>query len=206
METRLIFIRHAQSIWNAQNRWQGNANPPLADSGREQARMLARRLSTWKIDAIYTSDLHRAAETARILGEALGIEPVEDSIWRERALGALEGLTTEEIAERYPEAWASRINGPITGVPGSEPQESVAARAAAGSSRLLTLHPGQTVAVVSHGGMILSTLVYLLGLPPSGHGLLTVGGNTSISRVVTVDGHSRLKGLNDIAHLEMSMT
>lgn len=203
MITRLIFIRHAQSTWNAMHRWQGHADPPLAENGLEQARLLAHRLSTWDIDFIYTSDLLRAAATAGILGEPLGIQPKSDPVWRERGFGALEGLTSEEIAERYPDAWASRMVGPITGIPGAEPQVEVVARATAGSASLLSRHAGKTVVVVSHGGMILTTLVHLLGLPPSGHNLLTVGSNTSISRVAVTNGHARLEGLNDVAHLEL---
>ena len=93
--------------------------------------------------------------------------------------------------------------GPITGIPGAEVQEAVIARAKAGVAGLLDNHPGQTVAVVSHGGLILTTLVNLLGLPPSGHALLTVGGNTAISRVVVDGEHVRLMSMNDAAHLEL---
>ncbi len=203
MSTHLIFIRHAQSTWNELRRWQGHADPPLAESGREQARLLARRLSTWQIDHIYTSDLRRAAETAGIVGEPLGLTPTPSPIWRERGFGALEGLTSEEIAAQFPEAWAARMFGPITGIPGAEVQEAVIARAKAGVAGLLDNHPGQTVAVVSHGGLILTTLVNLLGLPPSGHALLTVGGNTAISRVVVDGEHVRLMSMNDAAHLEL---
>ncbi len=203
MTTQLIFIRHAQSTWNEVRRWQGHANPPLAESGRRQARLLAQRLAKWKIDCLYASDLLRAAETAEIIGAAIGLKPIHDSLWRERGFGALEGLTAEEIALQFPEAWASRMVGPISGVPGAEPQADVIARSLAGCSNLLTQHQDQTVVVVSHGGMILTTLVHLLGLPPSGHSLLVVGKNTSISRVAIENGHARLAGLNDTAHLEM---
>jgi len=202
MTTRLIFIRHAQSTWNEVRRWQGHANPPLAENGRRQATLLAQRLAKWKIDCLYTSDLARAAETAEIVGAALGITPILDPLWRERGFGALEGLTSEEIAVQFPEAWASRMVGPMTGVSGAEMQTDVVARSSVACSNLLTRHRDQTVAIVSHGGMILTTLVHLLGLPPSGHSLLTGGRNTSISRVTIEDGHTRLVGLNDVAHLE----
>lgn len=203
MTTHLIFIRHAQSTWNEARRWQGLANPPLADAGRRQAALLAHRLMNWKIDHLYTSDLARAAETAEIVGAALGLKAIPDSLWRERGFGALEGLTSEEIEARFPEVWASRMVGPISGVPGAEPQSDVIARSIAACTNLLTHHVGETVAVVSHGGMILTTLVNLLGLPPSGHSLLVVGNNTAISRVTVENGHPRLTGLNDAAHLEL---
>lgn len=202
MVTHLIFIRHAESTWNALRRWQGHADMPLSEAGREQARLLARRLSTWRIDHIVASDLLRAAETADILGEALGIRPVVDPVWRERSFGEAEGLTAEEIAARFPAIWAARVDGPMMGVPGSEAYEDVVARARDGCETLLARYGGRTVAVVSHGGMILTTLVYLLGLPTAAHSLLTVGGNTSICRVAVTDGQARLVGLNDAAHLE----
>ena len=203
MTTHFIFIRHGQSTWNQARRWQGWSDPPLAENGRHQAQLLAKRLSNWTIDCLYTSDLTRAAETATILGERLGISPVADQVWRERGFGALEGLTSEEIEERFPEAWASRMNGPITGVPGAEDQANVIARSKKGCGELLKRHPGKKVVIVSHGGIILTTLVHLLGLPPSGHALLTVGGNTSISRIAIDNGRARLTGLNDVAHLEL---
>jgi broad specificity phosphatase PhoE len=206
MTTRLIFIRHAQSTWNESGRWQGHANPPLSVTGRNQARLLARRLSAWRIDHLYASDLDRAATTAAIVGARLGLRPIIDPIWRESGIGALEGLTTEEIMTRYPEAWATRTTGPMTNIPGAEGPDAVRQRASAGVAALLERHEEETVAVVSHAGMILATLVHLLGLPPIGFARLTGGVHTAISQVVVDDGHARLIGLNDAAHLELLVT
>jgi len=203
MTTRLIFIRHAQSTWNEFGRWQGHANPPLGENGRAQAQLLARRLSTWQIDHLYCSDLDRAATTAAILGESIGLTPITDPLWRERGIGALEGLTAEEIELRFPEAWATRLTGPMTGVVGAEAPEAVLLRAETACAALLARHTDQTVAVVSHGGMILATLVHLLQLPPAGFARLTGGHHTAISQVLVDEGHARLVGLNDAAHLEL---
>jgi broad specificity phosphatase PhoE len=203
MTTHLILIRHAQSIWNEAGRWQGLADPPLSENGRAQARLLARRLVSWRIDHLYASDLERAATTATIVGEALGLRPVLDPVWRERGIGALEGLTTDEVIARFPDAWASRTKGPMNGIPGAEDAGMVVDRATMGCAALLTRHPEQTVAVVSHGGMILATLVHLLGLEPVGFALLTGGAHTGISRVEVDGDHRRLVLLNDAAHLEL---
>jgi broad specificity phosphatase PhoE len=202
MTTRLIFIRHAQSIWNEIGLWQGQANPPLSETGLAQARLLARRLKTWPIHHLYSSDLDRAATTAAIVGEALGTTPILDPVWRERGIGAMEGLTTEEIISRYPEAWATRTTGPMTGVEGAEAPDVVLERATRGCAALLERHPDETIAVVSHGGMILATLVHLLRLPPAGFARLVGGSHTAITQVFVEDGHSRLMVLNDAAHLE----
>lgn len=203
MTTRLIFIRHARSIWNDAGRWQGQANPPLGETGLAQAHLLAERLRRgWEIDHLYASDLERAATTAGIVGDALGLRPALDPVWRERGIGELEGLTNEQIAARYPEAWAALATGPMVGVPGAELTEAVLARAAAGCAGLLARHPGESVAVVSHGGMILATLVHLLELPPVAFGRLVGGYHTAISQVNFRNGWAYLDRLNDFAHLE----
>ncbi len=201
--TRLLFIRHARSIWNEAGRWQGQSDPPLSETGLAEARCLAERLRhTATIDHIYASDLERARTTATIVAEALGRPVTIDPIWRERGIGQLEGLTTDEIMRRFPDAWASRHLGPMH-APGGESPNDVLRRAMAGCEALLAHHSGQTVAIVSHGGMILTTLVHLLGFGPAGFTRLNGGNHTAISQVDIVDGHARLERLNDHAHLEL---
>src|SRR3954471_3985163 len=99
--TRLLLVRHGQSEWNAQGRWQGQADPPLTDLGRAQARAAAR--SVGSVDGIFASELQRATETAAIIAEELGLGPVLiDEGLRERDAGAWSGLTRDEIHERFP--------------------------------------------------------------------------------------------------------
>ena len=205
MTTHLLFIRHAQSIWNALGRWQGQADPPLSEGGLAEARLLAERLRrTATIHHIYTSDLQRAAATAGVVADALGLPVTLDPVWRERGIGQLEGLTTDEIVLNYPEFWASRLTGPLH-APGGESVEEVLGRATLGSNRLLERHADQTVAIFSHGGMILTTLVHLLGLGPSGFAVLIGGRHTAISAVIVEDGHARLQRLNYYAHVELAL-
>ena len=205
MTTHLLFIRHAQSTWNALGRWQGQADPPLSEGGLAEARLLAERLRrTATIHHIYASDLQRAATTAGIVANALGLPLTLDPIWRERGIGQLEGLTTDEIVLSYPEFWASRLTGPMH-APGGESVEEVLGRATLGCNRLLERHADETVAIFSHGGMILATLVHLLGLGPSGFATLVGGRHTAISEVNIEDGHVRLQRLNDYAHLELAL-
>ena len=99
--TRVLLIRHGQSEWNADGRWQGQADPPLTDLGRHQALHAARNLGT--VDAIVASDLQRASETALIIAEALGVGPVvlEPGL-RERDAGEWSGLTRAEIERDWP--------------------------------------------------------------------------------------------------------
>src|ERR671917_2105987 len=99
--TRVLLVRHGQSEWNAVGRWQGQADPPLSDVGRQQARSAARSLGA--LDAIFASDLQRATETAMIIAAELGVGPVVvDPDLRERDAGEWSGLTRAEIEERYP--------------------------------------------------------------------------------------------------------
>ncbi len=99
--TRILLVRHGESIWNADGRWQGQADPPLSDRGREQAIAASAAIGT--VDAIVTSDLERAAETGAILGRMLGVDhlAVEPRL-KERDAGPLSGLTRTEIYAIYP--------------------------------------------------------------------------------------------------------
>lgn len=94
----IIFLRHGRTIWNATGRWQGHTDVPLSDEGREQAKMAAGHLKMESIDAIFSSDLRRAYETAKIVGNIIGKDEVfVDKRLRERNLGDMEGKTTSEI-------------------------------------------------------------------------------------------------------------
>ncbi len=97
----MLLLRHGQSTWNAQQRWQGQADPPLSDLGRAQAAHAGQRLGA--VDAIVSSPLERAHATAQILAEAIGVGPVEVvPALAERDAGPWSGLTRDEIDERWP--------------------------------------------------------------------------------------------------------
>jgi probable phosphoglycerate mutase len=150
--TRVLLVRHGQSEWNADGRWQGQADPPLTDLGRAQARHAARALGT--VDAMVSSDLQRAAETAAILSGELGVGPlVLDPDLRERDAGEWSGLTRIEIEQGWPGYLDDRRRPD-----GWEPDEDLFARATAALGRIHDLvgDGGEAIAV-THGG-----LVYLL--------------------------------------------
>jgi len=96
--TTLLLVRHGETDWNAERRWQGHADVPLNERGREQARALAEQLAGESVDAIYSSDLSRARDTADILGARLDVPVVVDADLREIDVGPVEGLTAEESA------------------------------------------------------------------------------------------------------------
>jgi broad specificity phosphatase PhoE len=94
--TTLLLVRHGETDWNADGRLQGQTDRPLSDFGRRQARQLAEELDGEELEAIYSSDLARARETAEIVGERLGLSVALDPDLREKDWGTWEGLTTVE--------------------------------------------------------------------------------------------------------------
>jgi probable phosphoglycerate mutase len=148
-------VRHAESAWNALGRWQGHADPGLSARGRAQALTLARTLAGEDFGALVTSDLRRARETAAALASALGLEPEADARLRERDLGAWSGLTTPEIAGRWPAELARLREGDPDFRPhGGESIRDMRSRAHSYFAELATRCPAPRVAVVTHGGLI----------------------------------------------------
>lgn len=144
----LLVVRHAESVWNLDGRWQGHANPPLSVAGATQARDAAANLDD--VECVVSSDLDRARETAEIIAETLEAGPVTiDPGWRERDVGLWQGLTTEQIERDYPGALAAR-NYP----PGWESDESLIERVLAASHRIAARVTSGDVLVVSHAGII----------------------------------------------------
>jgi broad specificity phosphatase PhoE len=146
--TRVLLIRHGQSEWNATGRWQGQADPPLSDLGRRQAREAARAIGA--VDAVWASDLQRAAETAAIISADIGVGPVVlDPDLRERDAGEFSGLTRAEIEERFP-GYLEDHRRP----PGWEPDEHLLTRALRVVQEMARAVPGGDVLVVTHGGLV----------------------------------------------------
>jgi probable phosphoglycerate mutase len=163
--TRLLLVRHGQSTWNAAARWQGQADPPLSDLGRLQAKLAATALPDvmgGPLDAIWSSDLQRAADTARIIAAELGPIPVRlDPGLRERDAGEWSGLTREDIDARYPgyleppeKGSGFAASGRRPRPPGWEPDEALLGRAVEAFGRIAAAAPGASVLAVTHGGLI----------------------------------------------------
>jgi probable phosphoglycerate mutase len=137
--TTLLLVRHGETDWNAAGRLQGHTDRPLNESGRRQARELADRLAGDGIAAVYASDLSRARETAEIIGARLGLEVVVDPDLREKDWGSWEGLTADERA-------IVEFEGEST--------EAHRERVLRAVHRIVEAHPGERVAVVTHGGSL----------------------------------------------------
>lgn len=192
---RLLLLRHGQTDWNRDRLWQGHTDIPLNETGRDQARKLGIRMRDEGLDALYCSDLQRAAETAHIVGKAVGLAPVASKAWREIALGELEGTANrgEAVTDTV------KAGGPLA--PGAEDFAAFQARLVAGFEELGARHAGQSVAVVGHGGAHRTLIAYLLELAPRNINRLSLRNNTSVNVIEFMEGRPRLVLLNCIRHL-----
>jgi broad specificity phosphatase PhoE len=201
----LILVRHGQSTWNQEHRIQGQLDPPLSEEGRRQAALVGARLRGRKLAGFYASDLSRAFETAEVIGTRLGHGPEPMESLREVYLGEWEGLTTEEIAQRFPEAWACWVEEPDWDcVPGGEGAAHFDARVGSAIERILAQHPHGDVLIVTHGGVIQVALHRIVGRASRGLFPFKIQ-NASISVIEKRDGRMVISGVNDVGHLEPAL-
>lgn len=202
--TRLVLVRHGQTAWNLEGRAQGHADVPLDDTGRAQAVALAPQIAAMAPSALWSSDLVRARETAAVLAEATGLEVRTDPRLREFDAGERSGLTTDEFAERFPDAYAAWRDGHITGrLPGAETIDEVAARMVPALREIWDATPsGEVTVVVAHGACLRVSLLGFLGWPDDL--LATIRGLDNCGwAVVEEASHGRgvrLASYNETAH------
>jgi broad specificity phosphatase PhoE len=153
--TTILLARHGETDWNREGRFQGWADPPLNETGRAQARALARQLADVPFDAVYSSDLRRAHETAVIVAELHGIPVVADAELREIDVGSWSGLTRPEIEARFPDA--EHHDG--------ETRDEHRARVLAAVERIACAHPRERILIVSHGGSLRALRRHAVGEP-----------------------------------------
>jgi len=161
MPTTIVLVRHGETDWNRERRFQGHADMPLNDTGRQQARELADVLRGEELAAVYTSPLRRASETAEIVAEHLGLETRWLEGLREIDVGDWQGLTVDEVKARFPEGadvdWRS-------GWPNGETHEELGARVIPSLLDLERQHPESRVLGVTHAGPIRVALAVSAGL------------------------------------------
>ncbi|KAF1021542.1 MAG: putative phosphoserine phosphatase 2 [Paracidovorax wautersii] len=191
--TDLILIRHGETDWNRQLRFQGHSDVPLNSLGHEQARRLAAALADEPIVRAVSSDLVRTQQTAAPLLERLGLTLTTDPLWREQAFGDLEGLRVSDMAERHPQLWARWLeHDPDFRLPGpSESRRQFHERAvrallsyAAAHARWLAQHPQSAgpLVVFTHGGLLDMLYRTAMGLSPHGPRTAAIP-NTGINRL-----------------------
>ena len=200
--TRLVLVRHGETDWNREGRWQGHADRGLNARGRAQAEAAATRLAAEPVAALVTSDLRRARETAEVVSGALGLPAAVDPRLREVDVGEWSGLTREQVRERDPQAYHAWVQGVNAGYPGGETFAQLDHRATQAMRELCARHAGDTVVVVSHGGSIRAMVAAALGIAPSGRRLLATGPNCSLTVVESRRGGGlAVASYNDWGHL-----
>jgi probable phosphoglycerate mutase len=203
----VVLVRHGETDWNREGRWQGHADPGLNELGRRQAAAAAARLAKQHRGApVVTSDLRRAAETASTVAAALGVEPAVDPRLREVDVGSWSGLTRDQVCERDLERYRAWQQGRNRGYPDGETFAQLAARATAAMHELFERHAGGTVVAVCHGGTIRAMVGTALGIGDADRRLLATGPNGSLSVLDTRDGgRIGLLSLNDAGHLNCDL-
>ena len=160
----LYLVRHGETDWNREKRWQGHHDRPLSELGRSQASAAARRLAGEQLTRVYSSDLKRAWETAQMIAEVCGLDARADPALREVDVGNWAGLTRAEAKERFPKAYARRRAGG-TGWEGGETYEQMGGRVSAYVTRLLDgTGSSERLALVCHSGVIRVLVAHALGI------------------------------------------
>jgi broad specificity phosphatase PhoE len=212
---QLMIARHAETTWNVERRIQGWTDSALTVRGSQQARALADRLRTTRISAIYCSDLGRAKMTAECVGLWHDLEVVTMMELRESSWGEWEGLTAEQIEERYPEIWPKFVARgqdssedhadweSNTLIPGGESMKDASDRIARGLSEIRARHENSAdlVLVVGHGGSLRYMITNSLGVRPSLARRFHLD-NGSLSEIWFKRDHVPVMHLlNDISHI-----
>ncbi len=162
--TRLYLIRHGQSAGNAEGRFGGHSATPLSDLGFQQATTTAEALARERIDAIYSSDLLRAVQTAQPLADLLGLPIIQTPAFRERHVGVLEGLTFDESKELHPDDYYALVNRNINHtITKGESYRHLLRRANRELGQIIDAHRGERVAVFSHTGAICFLTLQMIG-------------------------------------------
>jgi broad specificity phosphatase PhoE len=187
--TRFVLVRHGETDWNRDNRFQGRADPELNDAGRAQALELAEQLlDDDPFAALYTSPLRRARETAQIIGDRLALEPRTSDALLEVDVGSWSGLTRGEVEARFPDGFRTWLDYD-SGWDDGETYEELARRVVQGLCDIASAHPGERVLAVTHGGPLRTLLAVAEGisLGDGRHSLPPVG-NCFVARMAIRDG------------------
>ncbi|MBE0626689.1 MAG: histidine phosphatase family protein [Burkholderiales bacterium] len=204
-DTHLIAIRHGETEWNSEGRYQGHLNSVLNREGQAQAQALGERLAAERFDLLLSSDLGRALQTASAIAMRSGHEIVVEPRLRERRMGIFQGLTPDEVRTRYPDEYARfKSRDPDYVIPEGESMRQLFERSVACFTELAQRHAGLTLATVTHGGVLAMLYRHARAMPldtPRDFPLH----NTSVNRLLHRSGTWELRSWGDIAHLEQAL-
>lgn len=198
---RVLLVRHAETDWNRERRYQGWRDIPLSPTGREQAGSAGRLLAATPLAAVWSSPLARARETAALIAAPHELPVREAEAFKEMGFGDWEGLTRDEVRERFPDTYRAWAETPHEAAwPGAETLGAVRARALAGLEALREAHQGQTVCLVSHGITSRILILEALGLGLDRLWSLQLS-STGISELEFRDDWTTLHRMNSLIHL-----
>ncbi|CVK17756.1 alpha-ribazole phosphatase [Sporomusa sphaeroides] len=200
--TKLIIVRHGQTLWNLERKYQGHSDIALTDTGLKQAQAVAERLAEEAVAAVYASDLSRAYKTAGYIAAKHNLTVHTVPELREIKFGDWEGLTYEEISVRWPGLLGKLWTTPDElQIPGGETFHQLKARAYTAIEKIVADHPDQTVAVVAHGGTIGTILCAVLDIHLN-HVWSIRQDNTAVNIIEYYDGRPTITLLNCVSHFK----
>lgn len=197
---RLYFMRHGETVWNTERRYQGMTDIELSDEGIRQAECVAERFKNIHIDKIYSSPLKRAMLTAKPIAEDKGLEIIAEDAFREIHFGEWEGMTVPDLTEKYGDSYINFIREPHNyGFPGEENIDNVIKRIKPRIDDIIENDDGN-VLIISHGGIIRLMIMYIMGLDNSWFTKMWIN-NTGISIIEIKKDRRLMLTVNDSAHL-----
>lgn len=200
--TQVIVVRHGETAWNNEKRWQGHLDSPLTPNGLSQARALACRLAGEHFSALYSSDLGRAHQTAQIIAAATGHSVNFDARLRERKLGIFQGLTSDEIRVAHAEEYdVYRARDPDHRLPEGESLRQQVERNFSCFEELAQRHLGESIVVVTHGGVLSGLLRRVLAIPLEAPRRFAFA-NSSLNVFIFQEGDWMLQTWGDVSHLD----
>lgn len=205
MTTRLCIVRHGETAWNAEHRVQGQLDVPLNAIGQAQAQAAAKVLSGERFDAVYSSDLSRARQTAAPAAKLLSMEIAVDQALRERHYGIFERLTYAEVKTRYPEDYARfEARDPEYAFRTGESLKDFSARSISVITKIVNQNRDRSILVFTHGGVLDKLYRFVTGLPlsaPRDFGIPNAG----LNRIEVTPAGWRILSWAEVAHLERAL-
>lgn len=202
---KIYLIRHGETEWNVSRKIQGHKDIPLTDTGIKQANLIADRLMSEDIDIIYSSDLKRAYDTAKIIGDKIGLEPNPRKEFREINFGIWEGLYNDKIGLEYgEEIYLWRKEPEKLKIEGGETLKEVQLRAMRELESIMNMNQDKNVLIVSHGVTIKTMILGILDMNLFYFKNLTID-NVSLTIIEFREYNKVLKVLNDTSHLKENM-
>jgi probable phosphoglycerate mutase len=205
LDTHLIAIRHGETEWNSQGRFQGHLNSALNREGLAQAEALGERLARERFDLLLSSDLGRALQTASAIAMRTGHEIVVEPRLRERRMGIFQGLTPDEAEARYPGEYARfRSHDPDFVIPEGESMRQLFERTVACLTELAARHAGLTLAAVTHGGVLAMLYRHARAMPLQAPRDFPLH-NTGVNRFRHRLGAWELQSWGEVYHLDRAL-